>query len=164
MAQKSMESRERKMVQDRGAFLNEEGDVVKEYQAMHEEIFLSSWLRKDGEDKKGRQMEADTETKDDMGKKRTGEEEKEGNETVIVKRRCVYPVSTEAFDNFLSGEDSESCGISWGDLWDDSGGLSDCDSVTWTRLPVVKDVPVSPSSAVAEFCDGVSLDIDWNLW
>ena len=92
-----------KLLQDRGALLKEEGDVIREYQAMHEEFFLRSWLRKDGEDKKGRQMEADTKTKEEMGKKRKREEEKEGNETVIAKRRCVYLVSTEAFDNFLSG-------------------------------------------------------------
>ena len=85
-----------------------------------------------------------------MGKKRIREEEKEENETVIVIRSCVNPVSTEAFDIFSQGEDSESCGKSWGDLWDESGGLSDCDSGTWTGLPVVTDVFVSPSSAVSE--------------
>ena len=61
---------------------------------------------------------------------------------------------------FSQGEDSECCGNSWGDLWDGSCGLSGCDSVTWTRLPVVNDVLVSPSSAVSEVCEGVSLDSD----
>ena len=76
------------MLQDRGeSFAQEEGDIVREYKAMHEENFLSSWLRKEQEDKKGRKMEADRETKEDMGKKRTREEEKEENETVIVKKR-----------------------------------------------------------------------------
>ena len=45
-------SRKRKMLQDRGALSKEEGDVIREYKAMHEENFLSSWLREDGEDKK----------------------------------------------------------------------------------------------------------------
>ena len=44
---------------------------------MHEETFLSSSLRKDGEDKKGRKMEVYMETKEEMGKKRTREEERE---------------------------------------------------------------------------------------
>ena len=30
----------------------EDGDVIREYTAMHEYNFLSSWLREDGEDKK----------------------------------------------------------------------------------------------------------------
>ena len=44
------------MLQDRGEMPNEEGDAVREYKAVHEESFLSSWLRegvrkkrKDGE-------------------------------------------------------------------------------------------------------------------
>ena len=77
-------------------------------------------------------MEVDGETKEERSGKRTREEEKEENEMVTVERRCVNPVSTEAFDIFSQGEDSESCGNSWSDLWDESGGLSDCDSGTWT--------------------------------
>ena len=66
---------------------------------MREENVLSSWLSKDWTDKKGRKME-DRETKEEMGNKMTREEEKEENETVIVERRCVKLVSTEAFDLF----------------------------------------------------------------
>ena len=62
---------------------------------------------------------------------------------MIVRRRCVNLVSAEAFDNFSQGEVSDSCGSSWSDLWDESCGLSDCVSVTWTGVPVVTDVPVS---------------------
>ena len=40
--------------QDRGALPKEEGDIVRECKAMHEENFLSSWLREVGEDKKER--------------------------------------------------------------------------------------------------------------
>ena len=50
MAQKGL-ARER-MLQDRGAVLEEKGDIVREYKAMHEENFLSSWLTEDVEDKK----------------------------------------------------------------------------------------------------------------
>ena len=40
------------VLQDRGALPKEEGDVIREDMAMHEEIFLSSWLREDRKDKK----------------------------------------------------------------------------------------------------------------
>ena len=43
-------------------------------------------------------MEAERETKEEMSKKRTREEEKEESETLSVKRRCVNPVSTEVLD------------------------------------------------------------------
>ena len=138
----------------------EEVDVVREHKGMHEDNFLSSWLREVGEDKKEREMEVDRETKEEVSKTRTREEEKEENETVIGKKVCQ-----SCFDwglwHFSQGEDSESWGNSWGDLWDESCGLSDCDSVTWTGVLVVIDVPVSPSSAVAEMCEGVSSDSDW---
>ena len=45
----------------------EEGDDIREYKVMHEENFLSSWLREDGEDKGIRRRD---------GKKRIREEEK----------------------------------------------------------------------------------------
>ena len=48
-----------KLLQDKGALTKEEGDVAREYKAIHEEHFPSSWLRKDGEEKKGRKMEAE---------------------------------------------------------------------------------------------------------
>ena len=37
----------------------EEGDVIKEYKATHEENFLRSWLREDGKNKEERIMEID---------------------------------------------------------------------------------------------------------
>ena len=64
------------MLQDSGALPEEEGDVITQYKAMHEENFLSSWLRKDGEDKKESKMEVDRESKEEVSKKRTTEEEK----------------------------------------------------------------------------------------
>ena len=67
------------------------------------------------------------------------------------------------FDIFSQVEDSESCGNFWGDLWNESCGLSDCDSVSWTGVPVVTDVPVSPSSEVAEMCADVSSDSEWEF-
>ena len=43
-----------KILRERGALPKEEGDTVREYQAMHEDNFMSSWLREDGREKKGR--------------------------------------------------------------------------------------------------------------
>ena len=143
------------MLQDRGALPTEEGDVVREYKAMHEEQFLSSWSREDGKDKKERNMVVDRETKEDVSKTRK-REEKEENETVIVKRRCVN--AAEAFDINRQEEVSESCGNSWSDLLNESCGLSDCDSVTWTGCSCGACVPYS---AVAVMCEGVSSDSDW---
>ena len=82
MAQKGLWNLAREnMLQDRGEWPKEEGDDIREYEAMHEENFLRSWLRKDGEDKRGRRMEAERQPKEEMGKQRTREEEKEENET-----------------------------------------------------------------------------------
>ena len=82
---------------------------------------------------------------------------------MIGKRRCLNPVSTEAFHIFCQEEDLESFGNSWGDHWDESCGLSDSDSVTWTGLLVVTDVLVSSFTAVADMCEGVFLDSDWEF-
>ena len=64
-----------KMLQDRGELPKEEGDVIREYKAMHEEKLLSSWLREDGKEKEERIMEIGKETNEEMGKK---EEERRG--------------------------------------------------------------------------------------
>ena len=39
------------MLQGRGEWSKEEGDVIREYKSMHEENFLSSWLREERKDK-----------------------------------------------------------------------------------------------------------------
>ena len=40
-----------RMLEDRGAPFEKEGDLIREYQTMHDENFLSSWLREDEEGK-----------------------------------------------------------------------------------------------------------------
>ena len=57
------------MLQDRGALPKEEGDVIREFQAMHEEHFLSSWLREDEKNKEEGILEVDKGTKEETGKK-----------------------------------------------------------------------------------------------
>ena len=40
-----------KVLRERGALPKEEGDVTREYKAMHAENILSSWLREDGKER-----------------------------------------------------------------------------------------------------------------
>ena len=138
MAQKRIvESRQSyKMLQDRGAFPKEEGDVVREYKAMHEENVLSSWLREHGKNKEERIMEADKETKEETGKKRIREEEKE-----------------------------ESWGDSWDDpcVKSDCDSGAGTSAPVVPVVTDVTDVPVSPSSVVTEVCDGFLLGSDWDF-
>ena len=122
---------------------------------MHEENFLSSSLREDGQNNERKIMEVDKETKEEPGQKRMREEEKEENETVTPFR--------------LRQEISESGGKSWCDLWDDPCKVSDSGSGIVTSVPVVLAVIdvtvvlVFPSSVVTEVCDGFSLGSDWEF-
>ena len=56
---------------------------------------------------------------------------------------------------FSARGESESCGNSWCDLWDDLCGFSNGDSETLTGVLVVT------SSVVAEIWEGVTMDTDW---
>ena len=88
------------MLQDRGALLKEEGDVIREYKAVHEENFLNSWLSEDVEGKEERQ-------KGGQGDQRRGEqkEEKRRRERRGPNGGCLKEgVSTEAFDIFCRSE------------------------------------------------------------
>ena len=70
-------------------------------------------------------------------------------------------LSAGAFDDIFSQEgDSESCGNSWSDLLGDSCGLSDLGFVALSGVPVVTDVPVASSSAVAVTSEALSSDFD----
>ena len=90
-----------KIMKERGEFPNEEGNVVRECKAMHEEDFWSSWLR---EDEKSKEERKATEGQgEEEGEKRKREEETEENETVTVKRRCEGFVSVEAFEILSQG-------------------------------------------------------------
>ena len=79
----------------------------------------------------------------------------------MIVERSVSHVSTEAFEILVRCRIRRVVVLPGRDPWDGSCGLSDCDSVTWTRLLVVSDVLVSPSSVVAEMCEGVSSDSVW---
>ena len=85
---RSMESRKTKMLQDRGELPKEEGGVIGEKKAMHEDNFLSSWLREDGEDKKERTMELDGETKGRNGLKENKRRGRDGDCKEKVCQSC----------------------------------------------------------------------------
>ena len=64
-----------------------------------------------------KESEKEREKKGKRGEERKRDGEKEENETVSAKRRCVGFISAEAFDIFCQGEDLESGGgVSWGGL------------------------------------------------
>ena len=117
MAKKRVwESCEKNEVQEKSAMPKEEGDAVREYNAMHEESFLSSWLRKDliGKERKVNERageEEENKRRREEGKKRDAEKEVKGT----VKRRCVSSDLAEAFYIIGQGEDLEGHGgVSWG--------------------------------------------------
>ena len=75
-------------------------------------------------------------------------------------------MSAETSDIFGQGEDSESCGGSWGDLLKNPDDLLDCEPETRSEVSAVPDVtvvPVSSSSMVTEHLEDVSLDSDWEF-
>ena len=59
-----------KMLEDRGLLPKEEGDIVREFKAMHEENFLSSWLREDVEGKEERKTKFNMETEEEVSRER----------------------------------------------------------------------------------------------
>ena len=148
-------AKERPM-KERGELPHEEGHVVREHEAMHE----------DEQSKEERKAEAEGKGEEE-GEKRKRKEEKEENETVTVKRRCEGLVSVEAFDIFSQEGDVESCGdVSCEDPLDNPEDLSDCevDSCAHVRVvPDVTDVPVSPSFVVTELCDVSPCGSNWEF-
>ena len=47
-----------RMFEDRGALPKEDGDLLREYQAMHEENLLSTWLREGKQERERMNIEA----------------------------------------------------------------------------------------------------------
>ena len=113
-----MESCERKILRERGELPNEEGDAVREYKAVHEETFLSDWMREDGRGKEERKAKVDK-NEEERGEKRKREKEKEENNTGRVQRGRDGLFSVEAFELFSQGRDLEGWwgGLSWETSW-----------------------------------------------
>ena len=76
-AERIVEHRQKRMLEDRGALPKEDGDLLREYQAMHEENFLSSWLREDME----REEEERKRLNEEAGRGRKQQWEKRGGGT-----------------------------------------------------------------------------------
>ena len=83
-----------KILRARGALPKEDGDAVREHKAMHEEDFLSSWLRVDGREKEEGTVGMGNESNEERGEK---------VETVTAERRCDGFVSVEAFEILVNG-------------------------------------------------------------
>ena len=83
MAQKSLwDLATEKIMKERGELPDAEGDVVREYKAMHEEDFWSTWLREDEKSKEERKAEAEGKG----GRRRRGKEEKKRRRKKRLKR------------------------------------------------------------------------------
>ena len=126
------------------------GDVVREYNAMHEENFLGSWLREDlvGKEKTRKVDEKIRGGVSKKEKKRRRREkrwrERRERDGECSKKVCRLCVSAEAFDIFCQGEEFW-CFLS--DLLQDPNDLSGCEPETQavvSPVPVVTDVPVFP--------------------
>ena len=86
MAQKDLRNLARvKMLQDRGALPKEQGDIVREYKAMHKENFLSSCLREDVEGKEQSKNQFNRKTNEEVSRKRDREGEKGEDGTMADK-------------------------------------------------------------------------------
>ena len=140
------------MLEDRGGLPKEEGDSIREYKAVHEENFLSSWLRDDTEGCKSEEVKkSDRKEKEEAAQ--SGKREVEGGgERVEIdgKRVCV---------GFCSNLTSQEEGGKDASLSEVVGGVSDgelavCASVYVSGsvsgsvcfLPLVFDPTGSPDS------------------
>ena len=75
-----------KDLEERGALPKEEGDASREYKAIHEENFLSSWLREDGREKEERMVEVSNENEEERSEK----EEKRRRERRELETLKIY--------------------------------------------------------------------------
>ena len=69
-------------LRERGALRKEEGDAVREHKTMHEENWLSSWLREDGREKEKRTANVSEEDEEERcEEKRRGERREQNGES-----------------------------------------------------------------------------------
>ena len=76
-------AKKKRMFEDRGALPREDGDLPREYQATHEENFLSTWLREgvEGQEMERREAEQGSQKKrKEKVEKREVEEERKGRD------------------------------------------------------------------------------------
>ena len=81
------------------ALPSEDGGLPSEYQVMHEENFLSCWLREDVDGKEKEREKLNKDAKEEESKSGKREVEVEGErETFDIKRRFLDRVSSEVFE------------------------------------------------------------------
>ena len=76
--------REREKLQERGAMPEEEGDVIRDYTAMHEDNFLCSWQREDLVEKEERKKKVNERIRE--CERSSGKERRKGKERRRKKR------------------------------------------------------------------------------
>ena len=94
----------KKIFRERGELPKEEGDAVREYKALHEENFLSSWLR---EDVRGREEKtAKVSEKNEGERVKRGKEKRRKNRTKTerVKRRWEVCLLWKPLKSFVKVE------------------------------------------------------------
>ena len=145
------------MLKDTRELVKEEGDVIREYKAMHEENSLSSWLREDGKEKEERKKRWAKRGGEKRRKKRT----RRGR----LKDDVSVPFLWRPLISSVKGDLESSGGLYWRDLLEKPEDLSDCETEARVDVSVVPDeadVLVSLSS-VTEFCDGFSFCSGWEF-
>ena len=144
-----------KLLQDRGALPEEDGDIVREYKAMHQEHFPCCWPR---EDVKGTE-----ERRKNREEKAREEESRSGNSWREKRRkRLLLKEGVSTLFLVMLLRDSVTVKIRMilrilgMTFWVTPVVLSDC-------VPVVSDVPVSPSSTVVVMSEALVSDSDWEI-
>ena len=70
----------KRMLEDRGALPRDDGDLLREYQAMHEESFRSSWLRENVEGEQAKMEKSEEEAKQEESKCEEGSGGRKGED------------------------------------------------------------------------------------
>ena len=138
MAQNGLVSVARdRMLRDRGALPKEGGDLVREFKAIHEEYFLSSWLREDVESTQERRTWTKGPRRGEQ-KWRREEEEKNGGQKVFESAfgRQLWGSLFRGGVRDLGCLGGGSCGV--------SGGSAVCRSAGSLGVSCVFGVLVSP--------------------
>ena len=115
---------------------------MREFEAMHEDNFLSSWLREDVVGT-GRRKDREQKVREEESRSGKTKVEREEEKTVIVKRRCVDHFSSDVFVDLVPLGSFEN---SWNDLHGDSSGFSECVLAGSSGVLVVTDGSVFLSS------------------
>ena len=151
----------------KGSFPKEEGEAIREYKAMHEENFLSSWLWGSWE-REERTVEMSNENEEERCKNWRREREEEENGRTMLKGDETILFLWRLLTSSVMGEIWRVVVVFLGETFlEKLEDLSDRKPEIRVDVLVVLDVIdvfVSFSSVVTEFCDGSSVVRIGNLW